>query len=154
MTRPEHFLDAEAAADALGISRATLYAYVSRGLVRTVEGTEDPRRRLYSLHDIEQLKKRKTVGRRPREVAATTLDWGLPVLSSAITLIEDGRLFYRGRDAATWAETASLGETARLLWGCGGHDPFVAPAAGAPACENGGGKLDHGSGGIVLLRAA
>lgn len=137
MARPEHFLDAEAAADALGISRATLYAYVSRGLVRTVEGPEDPRRRLYSLHDIEQLKKRKTVGRRPREVAATTLDWGLPVLSSAITLIEDGRLFYRGRDAATWAETASLEETARLLWGCGGHDPFAAPAAGAPAWDAG-----------------
>ena len=137
MTKPEPFLDAPAAAEALGISRATLYAYVSRGLVRTVEGPDDPRRRLYNAHDIAQLKKRKSVGRRPRDVAATTLDWGLPVLSSAITLIEDGRLFYRGRDAVQWAARASLEETALLLWNCGGHDPFAAPSVDAPEWDSG-----------------
>ncbi|KXG85014.1 citrate/2-methylcitrate synthase [Agrobacterium bohemicum] len=117
----------QAASQALGISRATLYAYVSRGLVRTIAGPDDPRRRLYSKHDIDQLSRNKSVGRKPREVAATTLDWGLPVLSSSITLIEDGRLFYRGHDAAKLAEHETVEGIARLLWACGDHDPFAKP---------------------------
>ncbi|MBL8581811.1 MAG: citrate synthase family protein [Rhizobiaceae bacterium] len=133
MSDPSHYLDAEAAAESLGVGRATLYAYVSRGLIRTTEATADPRRRLYSRQDIEQLKKKKSVGRRPREVAAATLDWGLPVLPSTITLIENGRLFYRGRDAAAWSQRASLEQTARLLWECGENDPFVEPPQGKPA---------------------
>src|SRR6185503_6582264 len=112
----EKLVDAEEAARSLGVSRATLYAYVSRGLIRASEAADDPRRRCYNTCDIAQLKKRKATGRRPGDVAATTLDWGLPVLASAITLIEDGRLWYRGREATAWAETATLEETARLLW--------------------------------------
>ena len=129
MPTPPH-LEAEAAAAALGISRATLYAYVSRGLVQAVAAPDDPRRRLYSAQDIARLQKRKTVGRRPREIAAATLDWGDPVLPSAITLIEGGRFFYRGQDAVAWAERATLEETARLLWGCGAADPFAGLAVG------------------------
>ncbi|OLP60196.1 citrate synthase [Xaviernesmea oryzae] len=122
-------MDAQTAAERIGISRATLYAYVSRGLIRTSEAQDDPRRRLYSAEDVEALCKRKTAGRRPKDAAQATLNWGLPVLSSAITLIDNGRLFYRGRDAARWAETATLEETARLLWACGAEDPFADPAA-------------------------
>jgi citrate synthase len=125
----ENYIDATAAATTLGISRATLYAYVSRGQIRTQGAEEDPRRRLYSLHDIEQLKKRKSVGRRPREIAASTLDWGTPVLSSAITLIENNRLYYRGEDATVLAEHATLEDVARLLWGCGETNPFEDPKA-------------------------
>ena len=79
----DKFITADAAAAELGISRATLYAYVSRGLVRTSGTGDDPRRRLYSVHDIEALKKRKSVGRKPKEAAAQALDWGLPVLTSS-----------------------------------------------------------------------
>ena len=122
-------MDAENAAASLGISRATLYAYVSRGLIRASEAEDDPRRRLYSAHDVEALRKRKAVGRRPRQVAETTLDWGLPILSSGITLIEGDGLFYRGRDALAFAETATLEDTARLLWDCGAQDPFAERAA-------------------------
>lgn len=129
MTQPDKFLDAEGAAGALGISRATLYAYVSRGLIETTGTDADPRRRLYSIHDIEQLKKRKSLGRRPKEAAATALDFGLPVLSSCVTLIEGGRLFYRGRDALALAAEASLEEVACLLWDCGEVDPFRDPKA-------------------------
>jgi citrate synthase len=125
MKRQDQFIDAAAASKMLGISRATLYAYVSRGLVRTIAGPDDPRRRLYSSHDIDTLSKNKSVGRKPRDVAATTLDWGLPVLSSSITLIEDGRLFYRGHDAAKLAEHETLEGVARLLWSCEDHDPFI-----------------------------
>lgn len=126
------FVSADAAAASLGVSRATLYAYVSRKLIRTREVAGDPRKRLYSVGDIEALKTRKKQNRAPGEAAASTLDWGLPVLDSAITLIEDGRLYFRGRPAGQWAEEATLEETARLLWQCGGQDPFADPASAPP----------------------
>jgi citrate synthase len=132
MSLRDKFITAEAAAAELEISRPTLYAYVSRGLIQTSGTGDDPRRRLYSVHDVDELKKRKAVGRRPREVAATTLDWGLPVLSSAITLIENGGLYYRGRNALHLADTGSLEEVARLLWDCGEHEPF-SEAKASPA---------------------
>ena len=117
-----------AAADAshlLGVSRATLYAYVSRGFVRTHPAPDDPRRRLYSAADVERLAGNKTRGRKATDIAAAALDYGLPALASGITLIEGDRLFYRGRDAAELAAKASLEETARLLWNCS-EDPFGA----------------------------
>lgn len=122
------FIDAKTASDILGINRASLYAYVSRGLIRTVGAPDDPRRRLYNINDIEQLKKNKALGRKPRDVASSTLDWGLPVLSSNITLIDNGRLFYRGHDAVALAESQTLEDIARLLWNCGESDPFASTA--------------------------
>ncbi|RFB78767.1 helix-turn-helix domain-containing protein [Methylovirgula sp. 4M-Z18] len=136
MQQRERFLTAEEAAKTLGVGRATLYAYVSRGLIRTDEAADDPRRRLYSAPDIEALKQRKTTLRRPGEIAAGTLAWGLPVLSSSITLIADGRFFYRGRNAVEWAETATLEETARLLWDCGAHDPFAEAGSAPPGWDD------------------
>ncbi|APZ51178.1 citrate synthase family protein [Salipiger abyssi] len=144
MPDADTYLSAEQAAETLGISRATLYSYVSRGLIRAVNVEGDPRRRLYDLHDIEQMRRRKSVGRRPRDVAATTLDWGFPVLSSGISQIERGRLGFRGQDAVDWAGHATLEDTARLLWSCGDSDPF----AGAAAPEAGwdGGLLERAAG--------
>ncbi len=101
----------------LGISRASLYAYVSRGLIRSFSSPHDPRQRLYALEDVEALIARKTRFRRPAAAAATALDWGLPVLETGITQIKDGRLFYRGHDAIDWAATATLEDTALLLIG-------------------------------------
>src|SRR5215471_14138592 len=118
-------LTAESAADRLGVSRATLYAYVSRGFVRAHPAPDDPRRRLYSAADIERLTGNKSRGRKAAEIAAATLDHGLPALASGIALIEGDRLYYRGRDAGELAARASLEETARLLWNCG-EDPFGA----------------------------
>jgi citrate synthase len=126
MTVPEHrLLTAESAADRLGISRATLYAYVSRGLVHAHPAPDDPRRRLYRADDIDRLAGNKTRGRKAADIAAATLDYGLPSLASGITLIEGDHLFFRGRDAAQLAAHASLEETARLLWDCS-EDPFGA----------------------------
>src|SRR5262249_44372871 len=118
-------LTAESAADRLGVSRATLYAYVSRGFVRRPPARDDPRRRLYSAADIDRLAGNKSRGRKASDIAAATLDYGLPALASGITLIEGDRLLYRGRDAAQLAGEASLEETARLLWNCS-EDPFGA----------------------------
>ena len=125
-------IDAAAAVALLGVGRATLYAYVSRGRIRAVPDPADPRRRLYRRADIEALKDRKARGRRPEKVAEATLDWGLPVLDSGISLIKDGRLFYRGEDVVGLARRATVEATARLLWACDGTDPFDAPAPPMP----------------------
>jgi citrate synthase len=119
------FIDASEAAARLGISKPTLYAYVSRGLVRAEADAGDPRRSLYRADDVERLVKAKGRGRKAEDIAESTLDWGLPALASGITLIEDGRLFYRGQDAARLAVTATLEDAARLLWGCEAADPFA-----------------------------
>jgi citrate synthase len=49
-------------------------------------------------------------------VAAETIAWGEPVLASAIATVSDGRLIYRGHDAATLAQSRTLEEIAALLW--------------------------------------
>ena len=110
-----NYLSADEAARRLGVSRSTLYSYVSRGLLRAY-AADNPHQRRYSAEAVEQLATGRRRGRRPKEVAKAALDWGMPVLESAITAIEGGRLFYRGRDAIQLARTATLEETAALLW--------------------------------------
>jgi citrate synthase len=118
------FLSSKEAARRLGVSAATLYAYVSRGLLRS-EGTNGRRERRYRAEDISQLKRRRDVGRKAEAIAANALDFGTPVLESALTLIADGRLYYRGHDAARLARTSSLEQVAAFLWECDDR-PFVA----------------------------
>lgn len=110
-------LTATEAAETLGISVATLYAYVSRGMLRSTPDVEG-QRHLYDAADVRRLARRKADGKRAGKVAQKVLDWGVPVLESSITLIADGHLFYRGRDAIDLARKASLEEVAALLWEC------------------------------------
>jgi citrate synthase len=117
-------LDAAAAARSLHVTRATLYAYVSRGMIAAEPDPADPRRRLYRAADVERLRQSKERGRKPKAIAAGALDWGIGALPSGITLVEGGRLFYRGKDAVGLAGHASLEDVARLLWDCGEADPF------------------------------
>lgn len=124
-------ITAESAATRLGVSRATLYAYVSRGSVHAHADPNDPRRRLYSADDVDRLARNKVRGRKASDIAAATLDYGLPSLPSGITLIADDRLFFRGRDAVRLAAEATLEDTARLLWDCA-DDPFRAAAPRPP----------------------
>ena len=51
----------------------------------------------------------------------------MPSIDSAISLIEGGRLYYRGRDAVRLSDSATLEEIAALLWGAG-LEPDTAPA--------------------------
>src|SRR4051812_8848836 len=95
-------LSSEEAAQRLGVARQTLYAYVSRGLIAALPGSGQRERR-YSAEAVEQFATSRRRGRRPKDIAGTTLDWGLPVLESQLTLIENERLYYRGRDAVALA---------------------------------------------------
>ena len=53
------------------------------------------------------------------------------MLESAITLIQDGRLYYRGRDAVELARAATVEEVAALLW-TGDPREAGAPLRGEP----------------------
>lgn len=125
------YLSAAEAAARLGVSRQTLYAYVSRGLLRAHEA-DDPRERRYRREEVERLAKQRSRGRKPKEVAKATLNWGLPVLESGIALIQDGRLYYRGIDAVQLAGWARVEEVAALLWQCEEEDAFPAEVPALP----------------------
>src|SRR5262245_36370484 len=109
-------LSAKQAADALDISLATLYAYTSRGQLRSEPVPGTPREKRYFREDVDRLLNRKEARRDPGKAAAQGLHWGSPVLESGITLIHDERLYYRGHDAIKLAESAAVEEIAALLW--------------------------------------
>jgi len=113
------WIAAEDARTRLGVRAQTLYAYVSRGRVQVRQDPRDPRRSLYRAADIAALAARKSRSRKVSDVAAGAISWGEPVLSSEITTVSGGRLFYRGRDAIRLAEADTLESVARLLRG--GH---------------------------------
>ncbi len=98
------------------MTTATLYAYTSRGQLRSEPVPERPRERRYYRDDVQRLLERKEARRDPAKAAARGLHWGSPVLESALTLIHDGRLYYRGRDVLKLAQEATLEEAAELLW--------------------------------------
>lgn len=99
------------------ISLPTLYAYVSRGLIRSEAGTGKSRARRYWRADVDALLARKALRQNPAQAAEAALHYGSPVLASAVTLIEDCRfLFYRGHDAVQLAQTTAFESVASLLW--------------------------------------
>lgn len=109
-------LSAAEAARALGVTRATLYAYVSRGLIRSEPGPASSRARRYPRDDVDRLRLRAEERRDPDKVAAHALQWGVPVLESSITLITGDALYYRGRNVVALAREASVEEVASLIW--------------------------------------
>ena len=112
----ERYLDAGRAAEELGVSVATLYAYVSRGMVRSEAAEGKRRNRRYRAEDVRRLKERKERRRDPDGVVEGALHWGTPVMESGITLIDDGRLYYRGRDVEDLAGHKTIEEVAALVW--------------------------------------
>ena len=112
----QRWVDAPTAANHLGISVRSLYAYVSRGQVRSVPG-EHGRPRLYALADLERLRVRRDARAGHGAVAAGALRWGEPVLDSAITAITARGPIYRGRPAVELAAGGTPFENvAELLW--------------------------------------
>jgi citrate synthase len=132
-------LSAAEAAGLLGVSRATLYAYVSRGLVASEPGPGPSRARRYPRASLEALRERRARGRDPALAAHGSLHWGGPVLDSGLTLIADGRCHYRGRDAVALAASATFEEVAALLWTGSGD---AAAGLFSPAPSRGGGGPD------------
>jgi citrate synthase len=70
------------AAARLGVSRQTLYSYVSRGLLRAHPG-DSYRERRYLIAEVNQLATRRSGARSPVRAARDALNWGLPVVESS-----------------------------------------------------------------------
>src|SRR5229473_127891 len=116
-------LSAREASAELAISPATLYAYVSRGLIRS-EPSPDSRSHRYRAEDVRGLKERRTPS--PEARGFGSFDTDLPVMDSAIaTITEDGPI-YRGVNCVDLAEKDTLEHTATLLWDVTAIDPFAA----------------------------
>jgi len=124
MSKPIYLSAKEAAAE-LGVQPATLYAYVSRGLISSVAGPGKQRR--YDAADVRRMKGRRTA----EEPAGTRPLTGDPVLETELTMITADGAIYRGRPAVDLAENATLESVATLLWDCS-HDPFSEEAPLTP----------------------
>jgi citrate synthase len=116
MKTTDVWLSAAEAARALGVTRPTLYAYVSRGRIRSEPTPGPTRERRYSREDVERARRRAEERRDPDKLAAHALQWGLPVLESSITLIAGDALYYRGHDVVALARNASVEAVASLIW--------------------------------------
>ena len=151
----DEMLTAAQAAGVLGVKLGTLYAYVSRGWVKSYR-RKIGRQALYRRDDIEAL--RGVVaperGRRGRSLPPAT-SWvtvaqapagesgapgvpGVIVAESAVSAIIEGRLCYRGYPIEELVERASFEEVCLLLWS--GERPRAAEAA-ALAAEVSGARI-------------
>ncbi|MBO0817823.1 MAG: citrate synthase, partial [Actinobacteria bacterium] len=100
------WIGAGEAARRLGIQRATLYSYVSRGVLRRRTGA-DGRASLFHVGEIEALARRG----RPRHPGLGEL-----VIESGLTEITSDRAYYRGRDITELAARHELEDVTWLLW--------------------------------------
>lgn len=116
MSSSNRYMTARQAAATLGVSLPTLYCYVSRGMLHSEPVTGRPRVRRYPRDDVVRLAERKEFRSNPTKAAEKGLHWGSPVLQSALTLIDGGRLFYRGLDVIELADHSTLEQVASLLW--------------------------------------
>src|SRR3954465_14877710 len=140
-----NWLTREQALAALRVRLQTLYAYASRGKIGVRSDPANPRRSLYRGEDIDTLIKRRERGRRPDAIAASTISWtGEPIITTAISTIVQGRLYYRGRDAVALSATATLEDAAGLLWDTA-SPPRFRPAAGKRAPRQAGRAQAYGA---------
>jgi citrate synthase len=116
MTRPHSWIRAAEAAAVLQVSRPTLYAYVSRGLIRSQDTPGPSRERRYARDDVERLRRRAEERRHPDKAAAQAMHWGLPILESSLTYIDGRALYFRGENARVVAESRTIEDLASLLW--------------------------------------
>jgi citrate synthase len=115
------------ALERLGVKTQTLYAYVSRGRIAARPDPDNPRRSQYDAGDIARLSAPLAPGETPPpfvpfEHAPAR---GEALIRSSLSLVSDGRLFYRGQDAITLSQTATVEDAARLLWDAREHNPFA-----------------------------
>ncbi|WP_296469298.1 citrate synthase family protein [Pigmentiphaga sp.] len=110
------YLSAQEAVALLGIRMQTLYAYVSKGWIRSVKQA-DTRKRLYLHEDILRVKARSTARSGHGVVAASAMNWGEPIIPTSITEIRPDGPYYRGHSAVRLARAhASYEAVSELLW--------------------------------------
>jgi citrate synthase len=113
--RMTEWIGAAEAAERLGIKPASLYAYVSRGVLAR---RQEPGGR-GSLYDAREIARLARKGRPRRAPAGAEL-----IIETAVTEITADHLRYRGHDVMALAVERSFEEVALLLWG---GDPDAEP---------------------------
>lgn len=114
--KDQAMLSAAEACAFLGIKAQTLYAYVSRGLLRA-ESHPGLIGKLYARDELEALQARSRARTGHGPTAASAMRWGDPILDSAITCIQAGQIYYRGYPLADLLKKASnFEQIAELLW--------------------------------------
>ena len=128
------WITAHEAVELTGVRMQTLYAYVSRGKIRSRQDGADSRRSLYHRDDVVRMAGRQRGQRNAATVASGAMEWGDPVMPSAISTVRDGRLWYRGADAVELARASQLEDIAAVLWETGDAsvDLAAVPAGAAP----------------------
>jgi citrate synthase len=121
---PAVLIDADTAAKRLGVSRKTLYAYVSRKIIHSVIHPNSSKTRLYDASEIDELLSRKAEILQIKSRRTAAADHGVPVARTSLTRIEDGRLHYRNWNALKLADHQTLEDVAGILWGSTGSNPF------------------------------
>jgi len=118
------YLTAEEAARILGVRVATLYAYVSRKLIRS-EPIVGSRARKYWKSDVDRLRGKPgtTENSNPHAPLAS---------ESKITLITEDGLYFRGRDAVELSRHATIEALAAMMWETDEEFLFGSPMTGAP----------------------
>ncbi|MDB5421103.1 MAG: Citrate synthase [Brevundimonas sp.] len=128
MDMAERWIGRGEALERLGVKSQTLYAYVSRGRIAARPDPSHPRRSLYAAADITRLSA-------PRADQGAMLSHVAPLVGpavrgeahipSSLSIIADGRLFYRGMDAVQLAQSSTVEDVARLLWDARDASPFA-----------------------------
>jgi len=107
----------------LRVKPQTLYAYVSRGRITARPDPDNPRCSLYAAEDVARLLDRalRPAGRSAGAPAGAHRSEA--VMETAVAQTVNGRLYLRGLDAVAMAETATVEQACRVLWGAD-EDPF------------------------------
>lgn len=103
----EDYLTTAEVARLLRVKPATVYAYVSRGQLRSTPA-KGRRGSLFAKSDVDRLRQRERESRRP----------GNPLerVATRLSLLEDDQLYYRGYRATDLARQRSVESVAHLLW--------------------------------------
>jgi citrate synthase len=144
------YITAKEAAAALGVSIPTLYAYVSRGLIRS-QGVAGSRNRRYWKVDIERLKGRRPADEPSQGQPGTGEETKGLAPETKITLLTERGLYYRGRDVAELAETETFESVAALLWEA---DPRAVFGRSLPAAPPSFAKLRRSLTDLTVLEQA
>lgn len=146
MPAPLPRLTASQAAARLGVKPATLYAYVSRGLLAR---TRDVHGSTFDALEVEDFaaSRRRTASRPP---AHPTTGMPLAIVRTDVADIEDGELLYRGRRARDLTERP-FAEVVAWLWDAPRQDAPDAAIAAAYAVVQ---ALPSGAGALDRMRAA
>ncbi|HZX08457.1 citrate synthase [Kribbella sp.] len=131
----ENYLTTAEVARRLQVKPATIYAYVSRGLLTSTRA-RGRRGSLFAADEVERL-------------AARSIEHSGVVerIESQLTLLADDELYYRGHSARTLATTSTVAEVATLLWT--NQPPVGADADGVFGVEKQGVELARVGMGVV-----